>query len=147
MKTVRKNFVARRVISFELAAFILIIALIWLDELVDIPYLLLGAEQTPVNWRESLFETMLITPIAVTMAYYTHILFSRMKYLEGFMPKCPSCSKIQDEQGNWQPLESYIHDRSEARFSRGLCPHCSKNLYPELYADSDDPKKYVPTTR
>ncbi|MBU1564185.1 MAG: hypothetical protein KJ630_00985 [Proteobacteria bacterium] len=147
METVRKDFVVRRVISYELAAFTLIIALIWLDELADIPHLLLGAEKTPVNWRESLFETMLITPIGAIIIYYTNILIRRMKYLEGFLPICSSCKKIKDEKDNWQPIESYIHDRTEAQFSHGLCPCCAKKLYPEIFSDSDDPKQYVPTNR
>jgi len=140
MEKVRKDLVAQRVISYELAAFTLIIVLIWLDEFADIPYRLLGAEKTPVNWRESLFETLLIIPIAVIIAYYTHILFSKMKYLEGFLSICSSCKQIQDKQGNWQPMESYIHDRSEAQFSHGLCPHCAKKLYPEAFNDDDDLK-------
>lgn len=147
METVRKDLVVRQVITYELAAFALIISIIWLDEFADIPYRLFGAEQTPVNWREALFETLLITPIAVTIAYYTHILFRRMKYLEGFMPICSSCRKIQDKEGNWQPMESYIHDRTEARFKHGLCPHCAKKLYPEVYADSEDQIQYIPTNR
>lgn len=140
METVRKDLVVRRVITYELAAFTLIIAIIWLDEFVDIPCLLFGAEQTPVNWKEAFFETLLITPIALTIAYYTHILFRRMKYLEGFMPICSSCFKIQDKQGNWQPMESYINERTEAQFSHGLCPHCATKLYPEVFTDSDDLK-------
>jgi hypothetical protein len=140
MKTVGKDFFARRVITCELVAFTLTIALIWLDEFADVSYLLLGAEKTPVNWRESLFETLLITPIALTIIYYTKMLFSRMKYLEGFLPICSSCKKIRDEQGNWQQMESYIHDRSEARFSHGICPHCAKRLYPEVFTENDDPE-------
>ncbi len=140
METVGKDFFARRVIAGELVAFTLIIALIWLDEFADMPYLLLGAEKTPVNWRESLFETLIIVPLALTIIYYSKMLFSRMKYLEGFIKTCSSCKKIRDEQGNWQQMEAYIHNRSEARFSHGLCPHCAKKLYPEVFTDCYDPE-------
>jgi len=138
MENFGKNFLARRVIQGELAAFILILTLIWLDEFADIPFLLLGAEHTPTNWRESLFETAIIIPIAATIIYYTKILFKRMKYLEGFLPICSSCKKIKDEKGEWQNIEAYIHARTEARFSHGLCPHCARKLYPEVFPDSDE---------
>lgn len=138
MKMVGKKLFSRRVITCELVAFTLTIALIWLDEFADVPYLLLGAEKTPVNWRESLFETLLIAPMALTIIYYTKMLFSRMRYLEGFLPICSSCKKIRDEQGNWQQIESYIHDRSEARFSHGICPPCARTLYPEVFTESED---------
>ncbi len=137
METIGKDFFARRVIIGEVVAFTVIIALIWLDEVADIPYLLLGAEKTPVNWRESLFETLFIVPLAVIIVYYTRKLFSRMKYLEGLLPICSSCKNIRDEQGNWQQMETYIHARSEARFSHGLCPRCAEKLYPELFTVSD----------
>ena len=54
-----KRLVSRRVMCYEAAGFLFVILIIWLNELIDIPYLCLGAEQTPVNWRESLFETVL----------------------------------------------------------------------------------------
>ena len=44
-----KYLVAKRVIVYEKIAFASIILLIWLDEVIDIPDLLLGAEPTPLN--------------------------------------------------------------------------------------------------
>jgi len=46
--------------------------------------------------------------------------------LEGLLPICASCKKICDEKQQWQPIESYIAQRSLARFSHGICPECSK---------------------
>ena len=140
MASFGKKLVVRHVIGYEILAFTLIIALIWLDELVDIPYHFLGAVKTAVNWEEALFETFLIVLIAGMIIYYTQIVFDRMKYLEGFLPICSSCNKIRDELGNWQQLEEYIHNRSEARFSHGLCPQCAQKLYPDVFAESNNPE-------
>ena len=128
-----RNFFSRRLIIFELFTFLFLIALIWLSELIDIPFLLLGAEATPANWKESLFLTLIILPLALTIIYYTRKVFSRLKYLEGFLPVCSNCKKVRDEQGNWQEMESYIQNRSEARFSHGICPHCAHAEYPEVF--------------
>jgi hypothetical protein len=57
---------------------------------------------------------------------------AKIKLLSGFLPICASCKKIRDDKGNWQQLESYIRDHSEAEFSHGLCPDCVKKLYPGL---------------
>jgi len=138
-----KDFFSQRVIISEMFAFALIITIIWLDEFVDIPALVLGAEKTPANWRESLFETLLITSLAIIIIYYTRTLFARMRFLEGLLPICSSCKKIHDEDGKWREMESYIQARSAARFSHGLCPHCAKKLYPEVFAlkgSSDTPR-------
>ena len=47
--------IAHRVLTLECVALVLIISLLWIDEILDIPYVLLGGPETPVNWRESLF--------------------------------------------------------------------------------------------
>ena len=59
----------------------------------------------------------------------------KIKQLEGLLPICSSCKQIRDRDGNWQRLEKYIGEHSEARFSHGLCPDCAKKLYPELYEE------------
>lgn len=132
MKAPGKHFVSQRVITHEILAFTLIVLFIWIDEVLDIPYLLLGAEATPINWRESLFESISIITLAVIIVTYTNKIFKRMKYLEGFLSICASCKKIRDDKGNWQQIESYIRERSEATFSHGICPECAEKLYPEF---------------
>jgi len=57
---------------------------------------------------------------------------SEVKTLRGFLPICASCKKIRDDEGYWQQIEKYIQERSEAKFSHGICPECADHLYPEL---------------
>lgn len=133
MGKIAKEVVLRRVLFAELAGFLLVIVFIWLDEVLDLPHNLFGAELTPVNWRESLFETVILLPLAAGLVAYTRSLFRHLKLLEGFLPICASCKKVRDEDGSWQQLESYIRARSEAQFSHGVCPSCAKALYPDLF--------------
>jgi PAS domain S-box-containing protein len=65
---------------------------------------------------------------------------ARIKVLSGLLPICSNCKKIRDDTGYWSKLEAYIQDHSEADFTHGICPSCSKQLYPELY-DKDKEKK------
>ena len=60
---------------------------------------------------------------------------ARVKVLGGLLPICASCKKIRDDKGYWNRLESYIHEHSEAHFTHGVCPTCSRKLYPELSKD------------
>jgi len=57
----------------------------------------------------------------------------RINKLEGILPICSSCKKIRDNKGDWNQLEIYIKDHSEAEFSHGLCPQCAEKLYPDYY--------------
>ena len=135
MDTPGPYFVSRKIITYEAVAFAGIVLFIWFDELLDVPHLLFGAASTPVNWQESLFESFFVAALGVMVIHYTKKMFQRMKYLEGILPVCASCKKIRDENGQWHAIESYIHDKSAARFSHGICPECKKILYPELFTD------------
>ena len=54
--------------------------------------------------------------------------------LEGLLPICASCKSIREPEGVWSPLEKYVHEHTEARFSHGLCPQCMTRLYPDYAA-------------
>jgi hypothetical protein len=127
-------FITRRVIAYELMAFISIISLIWMDEIFDTPHFFFGAESTPINWTESLFESAIISLLGAAILLFTYRLFRTMTHLEGILPICASCKKIRDENGAWHQLEFYISEKSEAEFSHGICPECARRLY----ADNSD---------
>ena len=55
---------------------------------------------------------------------------AEVKTLRGILPICASCKKIRDDRGNWNQIEEYVRDRTEADFSHGICPECAKKLYP-----------------
>lgn len=54
------------------------------------------------------------------------------KILMGLLPICAVCKRIRDDDGNWQDLETYIAERTEAEFTHTICPICREDLYPEL---------------
>lgn len=60
---------------------------------------------------------------------------SEVKTLRGIIPICASCKKIRDDEGYWNAVDSYLHLHTEAEFSHGLCPDCSRKLYPELFPE------------
>jgi hypothetical protein len=59
-----------------------------------------------------------------------------VKQLSGFLPICASCKKIRDDKGYWNQIEAYIRDHSEVEFTHGVCPDCSRTLYPG-YCDEE----------
>ena len=82
-------------------------------------------------------------PETVKARVKTHITLSRtlkelqqalkkVKTLSGLLPICSHCKKIRDDEGNWQPLELYIHKFSDADFSHGICPACRDLHYPNF---------------
>jgi hypothetical protein len=57
----------------------------------------------------------------------------RTKMLEGILPICASCKKIRNEKGEYERIEKYVSEHSEASFSHTICPECGKKLYPFYY--------------
>jgi AmiR/NasT family two-component response regulator len=62
----------------------------------------------------------------------------QVRTLRGLIPICQSCKKIRDDQGYWHQVEDYVEHHSDAAFTHGLCPDCSRKLYPQLYGDDGD---------
>ncbi|RPI36336.1 MAG: hypothetical protein EHM54_05975, partial [Nitrospiraceae bacterium] len=75
------------------------------------PYSLLYRE---LKQREAALETAL----------------NEVKTLRGIIPICANCKKIRDDKGYWKEVESYLSDHSDAKFTHGICPECTRKLYP-----------------
>lgn len=55
-----------------------------------------------------------------------------IQLLEGLLPICSFCKRIREEDGEWRQLETYIIERSDARFSHTFCEECGRRHYPGL---------------
>ena len=56
-----------------------------------------------------------------------------IKTLSGLVPICAWCGKkIQDDDGQWTSIETYIEKHSDAEFTHGICPECLARFKKEL---------------
>ena len=133
MKQSTTNLIAKKVCWYETLAILLIVALTWLDEIIDIPYVLLGGPATPINWRESLFESVIIMVVAAVIIRHTYKLLLRVSYLEQVLPVCASCGKIRADKAFWNSLEQFVANQANTGFVHGICPDCIKRYSPELH--------------
>jgi len=49
---------------------------------------------------------------------------AELRTLHGIIPICAYCKKVLSEVGDWQQIERYVRDHSDADFSHGACPEC-----------------------
>lgn len=124
----RKKQLFNQIIAFEITAFLLIIVLFWLNELLDLPHRILGASVTPVNYAESILSTVLVFALGILVTSITYRLIKRIKFLEGILPVCSFCKKIRVDK-HWVDVDSYISDHSEADFTHSVCPPCAEKYY------------------
>lgn len=57
---------------------------------------------------------------------------AELRTLRGTIPICAHCKNVRTEVGEWQQIEQYVHDRSDAQFSHGVCPACFQRHYPDI---------------
>jgi len=57
---------------------------------------------------------------------------AHVQTLKGLLPICAWCKKIRDDAGYWLEVETYIHQRSAAEFSHGICPECQEKYHREF---------------
>ena len=58
--------------------------------------------------------------------------------LRNILPICANCKKIRDDQQYWRSLESYFNEYIGVGFSHGICPSCSKELYPDFVGKKEN---------
>jgi len=63
---------------------------------------------------------------------------AQVKTLSGLLPICSGCKKIRDDQGYWNRIETFISKHSDAQFSHGICPDCTKKYFPDYKDQLDD---------
>lgn len=61
----------------------------------------------------------------------------QLQALHGIIPICASCKHVRTDAGEWQQIERYVRDHSDAEFSHGVCPSCAHRLYGDVLDDGD----------
>ncbi|HTI06833.1 MAG TPA: PAS domain S-box protein [Gemmatimonadales bacterium] len=50
---------------------------------------------------------------------------AEVRSLRGILPICASCKRIRGDGGQWEAVESYVREHTNAEFTHGLCPDCA----------------------
>lgn len=115
-----------------LVGFIILLALLWADEIFDMPYRFLGAPATPFNYYEAFLESAIVLCVMISFVYISFRLERHIKYIEGLTVICANCKKVKD-QNEWVPIESWLRKKTDVLFSHGVCRECFRKLYPKEY--------------
>lgn len=123
----------------EGSCFFLFILLDWLDEVLDLPHKLFRAPATPINYTETIMETVCIIIIGIIIISTTRYLLAQIRVLEGYIPMCANCKKVRlpnsqaQDPSAWVPLEEFLTMKSEALISHSCCPECAEKLFKDIH--------------
>ena len=111
---------------WQFMAFILLLCLIWVGEVLDLPTLLFGAPSSGVDiFRACLLSaaTILCAIIAVGNTYLQH-----RHIIKGLLVVCPSCSKVKVSRDAWENLDRYLEEKTMATLRHDTCPDCYRAM-------------------
>lgn len=69
---------------------------------------------------------------------------AEVETLSGLLPICAWCKKVRDDDGYWRQVDDYFRQRSQIRFTHGMCTDCGDKFREE--ANDDPPGPPVPPT-
>ena len=125
MKIEKQHTYEKVILGLELIGFAAMLAVLWLDEYVDVPHRLFGALQTPRRPEEFWFEAFSLLLVAIAVVVATLWVFRRLRILEGFIQVCAWCRKVNLDD-NWITFEQYLKREHDVQFTHGICPDCEK---------------------
>jgi len=97
----------------------------------DIPYF--DHEHLIVGGITGLVSMILFGLLIMHMRQLYNALYT-IQTLEKILPICSYCKKIRkadadpEKMESWQQIETYIGDKTDTRFSHGICPECYEKM-------------------
>jgi len=122
-----RGTVFRYTLALEAAGFLLIIAIIWLDEILDLPRLLLGAPATPLRLGEGLLESLLTLGVGTVVVSITYRAFRRIEYLQSLVVICAWCRRVRSGD-EWLGVELFLEQQHNSHTTHGICDACASGI-------------------
>ncbi len=108
---------------YQNLAFLAIIVLSYLDDLLQLPALVFSHHPFAFMYRRSTLDMLLVLAVWFLVIRSTHRILARVQYLEKFMRVCAWCRRIHFH-GEWMPLEDFMHQSFDTPTTHGICPEC-----------------------
>lgn len=121
-----------RVAFWQMAAFLMLVLLIWADEVIDLSTLWFGGEPRPFSFFRGCMATAGVVVVAIVAIGNTYI--QQKRIISGFLTVCADCRKVRVSEDVWENLDEFISEHSVALISHGLCPDCFRRMEKELSA-------------
>ncbi len=108
---------------WQFLSFMLLIGLIWLNELINLTALIWGED---MNAQPNIFRGFLLTSGVLLTAIITvgHTYEQQKRVIQGMMTVCSYCKRVRLAHEAWEKIEEYVARNSAVTFTHGVCPEC-----------------------
>jgi hypothetical protein len=112
-----------KVLLYQSAGFLAIIALSWIDEWLGLSTLIFGERPWFREFRQSALSMLLILAVWLLVATSTRRLLQRVQHLENFMRVCAWCRRIE-YKNEWISFEKFLEQGFDTPTTHGICEGC-----------------------
>jgi hypothetical protein len=111
---------------WQFMAFIFLLCFVWTSEILDLPAIVFGAEETKFNiYRMSLISAAIITAAIVAVG---HSYDQQRRLVKQLLMTCLYCHRVKTDKGKWMHVEEYFISHYPVAVDRTACPECQKML-------------------
>jgi hypothetical protein len=96
----KRSRAVNEALLLEALGFIFVALLIWVNEYLDLPHLLLGAPRTPWRPVEVAIESGFVLLLGAAVTGVSWVTFRRLAYLESLLTLCAWRQRVGDA-GRW----------------------------------------------
>ncbi len=108
--------------AWQFAAFIVLLLLIWINEIFNLAAMVYGTEQHEPNYFSAVLLSAFVIIMAIVIVGQTYM--KQKQIISGMLTVCMKCHKVRLDDEVWQRIENYLSDRHPVEFSHGYCPDC-----------------------
>lgn len=110
-------------VRLEAVGFACLLALMALDEYLDLPKWLFGEVPTPLRHHEFIMESTAVCLVAAIVMAVTWLADVRLRRLKTLLVMCSWCRRVQLGE-RWISIDTFLQERDATRAEYGLCPAC-----------------------
>lgn len=111
---------------WQFLAFIVLLCFVWTSELLDLPAIVFGSEETEFNiYRVSLLSAAIITAGIIAVG---HSYERQRRLVKQLLMTCLYCHRVKTDKGKWMHVEDYFLAHYPVAVDRNACPECQQML-------------------
>lgn len=115
---------------WQFMAFLMLILLVWVNEVLDLASLLWGTSPVSPNiFRGAVLSAGVLITAVITVG---HTYEQQKRVIRGCLTVCSRCKRVRLDRAAWERLEEYVARNSNLTFTHGVCPECFAKYESEL---------------